>query len=243
MFYRVINPTTEPIGKSIDSRDYQQSPRKLRSIELLQSYQYVCRLSECTNIRLSTAINVAINYGWNIELIQERNRNGYKFIPLNIFCVSNNEPIKEIPMVDLVNFIVGYNAIYEKTGIFIDELQGDESCALEFMWEYVRQQINDQLPSRLLSCFLFDDLKDAKNFKNEDFNQFNKIVKIEIKENRNLGKFDMNWLTDVPVTATFKEAYGYAYNYWQQQETENPIWEYLCDCIYTPLEIDGCATE
>lgn len=87
-----------------------------------------------------------------------------------------------------------------------------------------------------LVCFLFDNLLDTENFKNEESNLLNKIVKIEIKENRNLNKFDMNWLSDVPVTATFSEAYDYASNYWQQKKTENPIWELLCDCIYIPLE-------
>jgi len=66
----------------------------------------------------------------------------------------------------------------------------------------------------------------------------NIIAKIDIKENRALCKFDMNWLSDVPVTATFSEAYDYASNYWQQKETENPMWEFLCDCIYIPLELN-----
>jgi hypothetical protein len=236
MYYRVVNPITESIGKLLDSRDYQQSQRKKRSVELLQLYQCVCRLSQTTNIRLSTAINVAIHYGWNIEAIQEMKRKGDKYISLNVFCVSD-EPIKQISMIDLTNFIVDYNGIYEKTGIYIDEFQDDEPCVWEFIWEYARQQINPQMPSRLFSCFLFDNIDDAKKHNNKYFNLLNNIVKIDIKENRNISKFDMNWLTDVPITATFTEAYEYASKYWQQKETEHPVWEYLCDGIYMPVEI------
>jgi len=234
MYYRVINPL-EFIGKSIDSRDFQQYPRKKRTVELFELYKLVCWLSEKTNIKLSSAINVAKQYGWVIEQIQEKLRNNDSFISLDLF-LEYNDPIKEIPMNDLVYFINHYNPIFEKTGIFIDD--GDEPYAWEFIWEYVRQQINPQMPSRLFSCFLFDNLLDAENFKKEEFNCLNKIVKIDIKENRNLYKFDMNWLSDVPVTATFSEAYDYASNYWQQKETKNPIWEFLCDGIYMPLEIN-----
>jgi len=108
----------------------------------------------------------------------------------------------------------------------------------EFIWEYVRQQVTPKMPSRLSSCFLFDNLLDVRKFQKKEFNSSNIIAKIDIKENRALCKFDMNWLSDVPVTATFSEAYDYASNYWQQKETENPMWEFLCDCIYIPLELN-----
>ena len=233
MYYRVINPL-ERIGKSIDSRDFQQYPRKKRAIELLELYKWVCWLSGQTNIRLSTAINVAKQYGWVIEQINERIRNNENSVPLELFLTQ--DPVKkEIPTNDLVYFINNYNPIFEKTGNFIDD--GDEPYAWECIWECVRQQINPQFPSRFFSCFLFDNLLDAENFKKEEKNLLNNIVKIDIRENRNLEKFDMNWLSDVPITATFSEAYDYASNYWQQKETENPIWEFLCDCVYVPLEI------
>jgi len=32
----------------------------------------------------------------------------------------------------------------------------------EFIWEYVRQQVTPKMPSRLSSCFLFDNLLDAE---------------------------------------------------------------------------------
>lgn len=228
MYYRVINPL-EHTGKSIDSRDFQQYPRRSRAIELFELYKWICRLSEKTNIRISSAIDVAKQYGWIIEQIQEKVRNNESSISLELFLV-HDDPIKEIPMNDLVSFITNYNLIFEKTKRFIDD--GDEPYAWEFIWEYVRTQINPKMPSRLFSCFLFDNLLDAESFKNKKFNHLKKIVNIDIEENRNLRRFDMNWLSDVPVTATFSEAYDYASNYWQEKETENPIWEYLCDCVY-----------
>jgi len=228
MYYRVINPL-EYTGKSIDSRNFKQYPRKNRAIELFELYKWVCWLSEKTNIRISSAINVAKQYGWIIEQIQEKSRNNESSISLELFLVYD-DPIKEIPMNDLDFFITNYNFIFEKTKRFIDD--GDESYAWEFIWEYVRMQINPKMPSRLFSCFLFDNLLDAETFKNEEFNHLNKIVNIDIEENRNLSKFDMNWLSDVPVTTTFSEAYDYASNYWQQKETKNPSWEFLCDGIY-----------
>lgn len=38
MYYRVINPL-ECIGMSIDSREFQQYPRKNRSVELFELYK------------------------------------------------------------------------------------------------------------------------------------------------------------------------------------------------------------
>jgi len=234
MYYRLISPL-ECIGKSIDSRDFQQNPRKYRSVELFESYKWVCWLSEKTNIRLSSAINIAKQYGWIIELIKEKLGNNENSIPLELFLV-DNDPIKEIPMNDLAFFINNYNSIFEKTGVYIGD--GDEPYAWEFIWEYVRQQVAPEMTSRLFSCFLFDNLLDTENFKKEKFNHSNIIVKIEIKEYRTICKFDMNWLSNVLVEATFSEAHVYASNYWQQKETEDPIWEFLCDCIYIPVELN-----
>jgi hypothetical protein len=234
MYYRVINPL-EFQKNPIDSRDFQKYPRKNRASELMQSYKCVCILSEKTNIRISSAIDIAKQYGHIIENIQEKVRNNESSISLDLFLIYD-DPIKKIPMTDLVDFINNYNPIYERTGIFIDD--GDEPFVWECIWENARNSINPKMPSRLLSCFLFDNLQDAENFKKEEFNLLNKIVKIEIEENRNLCKYDLNWLSDVPVNSTYTEAYHYAENYWQEKETKNPIWEFLCDCIYKPLDIN-----
>jgi len=109
MYYRVIGPL-ECIGKQIDSRDFQLFPRKKRSVELFKLYEWICWLSEKTNIRLSSAINIAIQYGSIIDLLYEKVGNNENSISLELFLV-HDDPIKEIQMNDLVDFINNYNLI------------------------------------------------------------------------------------------------------------------------------------
>lgn len=232
MYYRVIDPL-EFQKKIIDSHDFQQYPRKKRAHEVMELYKWVCILSEKTGIRISSAIDIAKHYNHILKEIQDKASNNDKYISLEMFYIYS-DPIKEIPMADLVDFILDYNAVFVETGDFIDD--GDEPYVWEYIWEYARKKINPQMPSRFLSCFLFDNLKDAENFKKEEYNRSKKIVGIDIELKRNLCKYDMNWLTDVPTTSTFSESYLYAKNYWEEKETENPIWEFLCDCIYSPLD-------
>lgn len=39
----------------------------------------------------------------------------------------------------------------------------------------------------------------------------------------------MEWVTNVPINSTFKDAMIYAQNYWNKLSTRNPIFEILID--------------
>lgn len=119
--YRILN---EEESYDILYTSYiNQSARKNRVIEFYEQIEKVCKLSQECNIKISSALRIATQYGWVIEDVQQMVRESASEIPLDLFMVYNEQK-EYIPIQPLVDFIVEYNTYYQETGIFLDDEKG-----------------------------------------------------------------------------------------------------------------------
>lgn len=92
--------------------------------------------------------------------------------------------------------------------------------------------------SRLDSCFAFTDKGDTIQFADELRGTDYKLAEINI-EDAKVQLYDMQWVTDVPVSSSMREAVEYARNYWKGLKTKHPIMEALIYGDYTFKESDN----
>ena len=130
--YRILN---EEESYDILYTSYiNQSARKNRVIEFYEQIEKVCKLSQECNIKISSALRIATQYGWVIEDVQQMVRESASEIPLDLFMVYNEQK-EYIPIQPLVDFIVEYNTYYQETGIFLDDEKGHGQYFWEVIWE------------------------------------------------------------------------------------------------------------
>lgn len=233
--YRILN---EEESYNILYTSYSnQSVRKNTVIEFYEQIETVCKLSWRCNIRISSALRIATQYGWVIEDIQQMIQNGATDIPLELFLVYD-DPKKYIPLQMLVDFIVEYNSRYQATGIALDDEKGHGQYFWEVIWEIVRRKEFPEAFSRLDSCFAFIDKRDTIQFADELRGAGYKLAEINI-EDAKVQQYDMQWVTDVPVSSSMQEAVEYARNYWKGLKTKHPIMEALIYGDYTFKESDN----
>lgn len=227
--YRVLN---EEESYNILYTSYiNQSVRKNTVIEFCEQIETVCKLSWRCNIRISSALRIATQYGWVIEDIQQMIKNNATYIPLELFIVYD-DPQEHIPLQMLVDFIVEYNSRYQATGIALDDEKGHGQYFWEVIWEIVRRKEFPEAFSRLDSCFAFIDKGDAVQFADELREPGYKLADINL-EDAKVQLYDMQWVTDVPVGSSMKEAVEYARNYWKGLRTKHPVMEALISGDYT----------
>lgn len=208
-----------------------QSARKCKLMEFYEQIEKVCKLSQACNIKISSALRIATQYGWVIEDIQRLVRDGAREIPLDLFLVCDEQK-EHIPTQPLVAFIVGYNTYYQETGVFLDNEKGDGQYVWEIIWDIVRRDEFPDANSRIDSCFAFTSRADAVQFSKEFRAPERKVAEVVI-EDADINLYDMQWITTVPVDSTMNEAVEYARNYWKGLKTENPIMEALIFGEYT----------
>ena len=140
-----------------------------------------------------------------------------------------DDPICLISKEDLYDFTVHYMTHKEESQLCYD--WGNDHYLWEFIWEMVRNNEFPQMPSRMESLFLFDNLDNAKDFKTRFRDENYQIANVNLIEGTTQS-FDMNWFSDVPADITILEAQNYARNYWSQKRTPNPIIEVLFQGIF-----------
>lgn len=64
---------------------------KTRVIEFYEQIEKVCKLSQECNIKISSALRIATQYGWVIEDVQQMVRESASEIPLDLFMVYNEQ--------------------------------------------------------------------------------------------------------------------------------------------------------
>ena len=222
-FYRVLNDE-ENYDFHYTSYIYQSHWKEI-AIEFYEQIERVCELSQKCNIKISSALRIATQYGWVIDDIQQMIQDGANEIPLDLFLVCDEQKA-HIPIQPLVDFIVEYNTYYHETGIFLDDEKGHGQYFGEVIWDIVRKNEFPDALCRLDSCFAFTNKKDAALFTNEFRYCNSKLAEIEIKD-ASVQEYDMQWITNVPDNSTMNEAIEYARNYWKGLKTKNPIMEVL----------------
>lgn len=227
--YRVLNER-EQVGRKYSSKE--SSPRKQAVKKLYDQINTVLNLALACDIKISTALRVATQYGWVIEDIQNLLQHGETELPLNLFLVHDETEKSHISMNSFVNFFIKYNGYYQDSGIFLDEDKGDGQYFWEVIWERVRRSEFPDSLSRLESTFAFDDETYAIRFAAETRGTFSGVVEVEVAD-AEIQEYDMQWVSEVPVESTVKEAMIYARNYWRGQKTTNPIMEFLIAGEYT----------
>ncbi|HJH77269.1 MAG TPA: DUF2441 domain-containing protein [Prevotellaceae bacterium] len=228
--YRILN-NEETYDFHYTSYIYQ-SEWRCSAIEFYEQIEKACKLSQECNIKISSALRIATQYGWVIKDVQQMVRDGANEIPLDLFLVYNEQK-KYIPMQPLMDFIVDYNKYFQETGIFLNEDNGHGQYFWEIIWDIVRKNEFPDAPCRLDCCFAFTNKKDAVLFANEFRDNDNRRLAEIIINDADVTEYDMQWLTNVPVNSTMNEAIEYARNYWKGLKTENPIIEALILGEYT----------
>ncbi len=231
-YYRVLNESEE-VNVTYNSVENQTSRQ-----QAVQSYypqiEAICLLSLQCDIKLASALRIATQYSQVLDEVQEAVRNGDTTIPLELFLVFN-ESKTEIHLQHVVDFIVNYNQIYQYTGLYFDEERGDGQYIWEGAWEFVRRKIFPNKSSRLESIFAFDNIENAKNFV-EEYREGNAVIAQVKTDNSVIERYDMQWITEVPVNSTMKEAAEYAVVYWEGKQTSIPLFEILIKGQYKLIE-------
>lgn len=231
LYYRVIT-SNEIVGESINSMQNLTCRQQIVN-EFYPQMEAICMLSLQCDIKLSSALRIASQYGYVIDDIQDAIQCGCDVFLLNKLLVSG-ETKDAIPLKPLVDFIVNYNRIYNESGIYLDEDRNDGQYIWEGVWEYVRRRLFSHKNSRLASIFAFEKMSEAKQFSESYRNDTRDIVTVEI-EDAKVERYDMEWLTKVPITSTMIEASVYATNYWEGKSTDTPCYEFLVKGTYKLL--------
>lgn len=148
-----------------------------------------------------------------------------------IFVLTTNSKHKRIFIKenDLINIVeeldkIGFEVFQE--GFYL----------WENIYEKVRRNGYEERPSREISFFLFDNLKDCKYYIDK-YKGRGQICKVEILEKRSLFKADMNLLDIIPNNLTFKQTEKQVDKYWSGETSDNVVYEYLFQgtCKLNPL--------
>lgn len=225
--FRILNPTEEPQGQILSS-DYQSQFRK-------EVFQYrklsadIYFFASATGLQLKNAVRVAENVPAYIDLLNNFFMSGEPHYDLMHMLI--DDPVSVVSAQDLYTFACNYITHVNETGLFYD--WGKEHYIWELIWEAVRESEFPQMPSRVNSVFLFDNIKNAQNFYSQyrDQQQY-KLVEVHLAAD-SFHSFDMNWFTDVPADITIAEIKEYARNYWSKKHTDNPVIEVLYQGQYS----------
>ncbi len=223
MKLRILNE--EELYNKVYNTTCDLSQRKIQAIKYLPQLALVIELSQKANIKLMSAFRVAVQYGHVLSELQEIEKKGEESVPLSLFLVNNDK--EYINFNDALNLIIPYQNHFERTGLYLDTDRQDEQFLWEGLWEYIRQSEFPEEPSRLQSCFSFQNQTDMLNFGKELRTNNSKYAIVEDIEVVKQETYDMNWINQVPLHSTFAEAKVYAQKYWAKEMTEQPILETL----------------
>jgi len=112
-----------------------------------------------------------------------------------------------------------------------------------YLWEYIFEQVRKEkynyIPSRWTSFFLFDN-REACNYYIENHKHGGIICQVELLETQQMFKGDMRLFDEVPNYYNYNQTTESAKNYWSGDTSKQPIFETLFKgrCrLFSP----GCA--
>ena len=101
----------------------------------------------------------------------------------------------------------------------------------KYLWEgyfeIVRGKLFPELPSRMESIFLFDNVADCEFYISNHKGGFGNIYEIDIIHQDILFKADMNIFDEVDLSVTYNNLIKELYKYWNEESSETPRYEYL----------------
>lgn len=219
-YYRVLNPFEEPSGQILTTGKQSQFRQEVFAYRRLSHDVYI--FAKKTGLRIINAVRIAENIPAFLDELNVFFKSNEKRYDLQQMLIS--DPIEYISGDDLYAFASNYIADVNETNLFYD--WGKDHYLWEFIWEMVRNYEYPNMPSRMDSLFLFDNLQDAKNFMDEFRDSNYVIAPVKIIEGL-VKSFDMNWFSNVPIDIPLSEVEKYARNYWEQKQTDNPVIEVL----------------
>ena len=224
--YRVLNPSEEPKGHLLFTNEIEsQFRRDVYDYRFLSHDIYILALK--TGLQIKNAVRVAENVPAFIDELQlffDSDEQEYDLIQLMV-----DDPIRSISKEELYNFTIHYITHMAESQLCYD--WGNDHYLWEFIWEMVRNNEFPEMPSRMESLFLFDNLENAKDFKNQYRDANYQIANVNLIEGA-MQSFDMNWFSNVPSNMPLTEVQDYARNYWGQKQTDKPITEVLFQGIF-----------
>lgn len=109
-----------------------------------------------------------------------------------------------------------------------------KSYIWNYIYEYTRLQIIQNAPQHKInvgrydSAYFFSSIEDCENFRDYNGMKHGVICKVNVLEEYNLFKADMNILEELPVsTSTSNDVLLAAADYWMKKTTDSPIYEIL----------------
>ena len=219
-YYRVLNPFEEPSGQILTTGKQSQFRQEVFAYRRLSHDIYI--FAKKTGLRIINAVRIAENIPAFLDELNVFFQSNEKRYDLQQMLIS--DPLEYISGDDLYAFASNYIADVNETNLFYD--WGKDNYLWEFIWEMVRNYEYPNMPSRMDSLFLFDNLQDAKNFMDEFRDSNYVIATVKIIEGY-VKSFDMNWFSNVPSDIPLSEVEKYARNYWEQKQTDKPITEVL----------------
>jgi hypothetical protein len=118
---------------------------------------------------------------------------------------------------------------------FIQSFDGENPFILFYegfyLWEryfeMVRLKIFSDLPNRKQCLFFFDNLDDCNDYIKNKNGGLGQIYEVEILEQSNLFKGDMNLIDELDESITYNNILKEVFNYWDGKSSSRPIFEYL----------------
>lgn len=224
--YRILNPQEEPKGQILTSKLKSPFRQEFFAYRNLSHDIYIFALK--TGLQIINAVRVAENipvYLDELNAFFMSNKPEYDLREMNI-----DDPIRYVSGDEFYAFSMNYIEHMNETGLYYD--WGKEHYIWEFIWEMVRNFEFPKMPSRMESVFLFENKKDALDFKSQYRDTECNLVEV-ITFDGETKSFDMNWFSNVPSNISLSEVMEYARSYWQQKETDNPVKEILYQGVYS----------
>lgn len=224
--YRILNPAEEPKGLILTTGYKSPFRQEVFAYRKLSHDIYI--FARKTGILLKNAVRVAENIPTFLDVLNEffmSKKPKYDLLQMLV-----DDPLRYVSGDDLYDFASNYIADINETGLFYD--WGKEHYLWEFIWEMIRNYEFPNMPSRMDSLFLFDNKKNALDFKAQYRDENYHLVDVSLLDGTTQS-FDMNWFSEVPSDIPLAEVEEYARNYWSQVHTQKPIIEILFQGNYT----------
>lgn len=219
-YYRILNPFEEPLGQLLSSS--RKSTFRQEVLAYWNHSNHIYEFAKKTGLQIKNAIRVAENTPAFIDELNEFFKSSETQYELLLMAV--NDPVEFVSKDELYEFTSKYVTEINRSGLCYD--WGNDHYLWEFIWETVRNNEFPEMPSRTESLFLFDNLENAKDFKNRYRDTNYQIANVNLIDGT-MESFDMNWFSNVPSNIPLTEVQEYARNYWSQKQTDKPVVEVL----------------
>ena len=227
--YRVINPLDEEVGVETDAVSRPLSPRINRTLELSPVFDVIIEFWKSTGVQLATAVQAVTLLPLYFSQLEFALNNKDPYLRTNV--INTSETISFVPT-DSVRML---GLQYLQSGI---KMQLNEGLFIwEYLWNLTRQSKYANCVSRYNCLFAFENREDAELYLAERIREnpsyaINKICNVEVIHVDKMEIYDMRWLDNIAISATYAEYLNFVDNYWSGTMTDKPLKEVLFQGIY-----------